>query len=444
MKRSIILLLVNCVLMPALVAQIKTVSSDKDWKSQQAAIKGAYEAEFLIRIGDVDNLGFGWPENFDPFCGRMTNSHDYPWEINPDDLPGMDRILLSAKFNPDKPIECGQDGYTGAYDPSTSKPVTYSIPTTMVKDVKVKNAWLQIFIDDFQAPTFCSRFQMLINGKRFAEGERILNVIDQTGPVGKLISLQVPEEFFENIASGNPLTFKIDEVNGAGDGFAIDFIRLLVNRIRENACKGNIRGYVLDKENNTPIRGAIVNGAGTNTTSNQEGFFELRNLPTGFEVLTASAVTYADGALGADIGEGDENYEVTIYLQKGAEATRFDDKPIKVGETVNLNNILFDQGKSDLRPESSPELQKVVAFMLANPNAEIELSGHTSSEGNAGFNRSLSYRRVKTCKDYITAKGIDTGRIIAIGYGPDKPVSSNDTETGRAKNRRVEMRIVKL
>ena len=82
--------------------------------------------------------------------------------------------------------------------------------------------------------------------------------------------------------------------------------------------------------------------------------------------------------------------------------------------------------------------------MQVNPGAEIELSGHTSSEGERSYNRSLSYKRVKACKDYIVAKGIDEGRIIAVGFGPDRPVASNDTETNRAKNRRVEMRLKKL
>lgn len=89
MKKVIILLPVFMFLATITMAQVQTVSSDKDWSSQQAEIKNAYEAEFIIRTGDVDNLGFGWPENFDPFCGRMTDAHGYPWEINPDDLPGM-------------------------------------------------------------------------------------------------------------------------------------------------------------------------------------------------------------------------------------------------------------------------------------------------------------------------------------------------------------------
>jgi len=96
------------------------------------------------------------------------------------------------------------------------------------------------------------------------------------------------------------------------------------------------------------------------------------------------------------------------------------------------------------KTESRPELDKVVSFLQSNPRAEIELSGHTSSEGDGALNRSLSYRRVKACKDYIVSKGIDPGRIIAQGYGPDRPVAPNDTEANRARNRRVEMRVVKL
>jgi len=117
---------------------------------------------------------------------------------------------------------------------------------------------------------------------------------------------------------------------------------------------------------------------------------------------------------------------------------------VSVGETINLNNIFFDQGKAELKTESKEELDRVIAFLQSNPNAEIELSGHTSSEGDADYNRSLSYKRVKGCKDYILIQGIDAGRIIAKGLGQDTPVALNDTETNRTQNRRVEIRFIKL
>lgn len=427
-----------------LPAQVKTVSSDIDWASHQAVIKNASEADFIIRVGDVDNLGFGWPEGFDPFCGRMTESHAFPWELNPSDLPGFDRILLSSKYNPVNQKDCGADGYSNAFDKIKCKPVTWSIPTDALKGATVQNAWLQIFIDDFQSPSLCSKFQLQINGKRFVEAEKLLNAIDQTGPVGKLISIPLTEDFYPLLLNNNSISLLIDESTGAGDGFAIDFIRLLVNRKRENSCKGTVRGKVLEKNTEAPVVNAkVFTAENTVATTNTNGEFEFRDIPTGFEVLGASATGYIDGFGTADIGQGDENPEVIIYLEKGKSA-KFNNKNINVGESITLNNILFDLGKAIIKEESKPELDKLLAFLKANPNAEIELSGHTSSEGERAYNQSLSYKRVKACKDYIVAKGIAEDRIIAIGFGPDRPVAPNDSETNRAKNRRVEMRLKKL
>ena len=444
MKRQYFMLLVFLTFLVRVNAQVKTASADTDWKQQQAVLKNTMEADFIIRLGDIDNLGFGWPESFDPFCGRMSESHPYPWDINPSDLPGFDRILLSSKFNPNKTQDCGGDGYSGSFDAVKCKPVSWKIPTDALKGATIYNVYLQIFIDDFQAPSLCSKFQLLLNGKRFIEGEKILNAIDQTGPVGKLISIPLTEDFFSVLANSQNISLLIDETTGAADGFAIDFIRLLVNRKRENTCKGNIRGRVLIKDTETPIAGAkVFTAENTSVVTNDNGEFEIKDIPTGFEVLGASASGYTDGTGTADIGQGNENPDVVIFLSKGKSAS-YNNQQINVGESITLNNILFDQGKAELKNESKPELDKLVSFLQANASAEIELSGHTSSEGERAYNRSLSYKRVKACKDYIIAKGIAEDRIIAIGFGPDRPVAANDTEANRAKNRRVEMRLKKL
>jgi outer membrane protein OmpA-like peptidoglycan-associated protein len=425
-------------------AQVKTITADTDWKAQQSIIKNSAEADCIIRLGDIDNLGFGWPEGFDPFCGRMSDSHGFPWEANPADLPGFDRILLSSKFKPSAEHSCGADGYSGSFDATLCKPVTWSLSTGILKDMVIKNAYLQLFIDDFQANQLCSKFQLLVNGKRFVEGEKILNAIDQTGPVGKLISIPLTEDYFPQLTSMGTLKIYIDEMNGSADGFALDFIRLLVNRKRENTCKGVVRGKVLEKDTDKPIAAAKIFTADHETVlSNAQGEFEMKDIPAGFEVLGATAAGYIDGTATADIGEGDQNPEVIIYLAKGKSA-RFDKQQLQVGESIVLNNILFDQGKSEIKPQSIPDLEKLVSFMQANPGAEIELSGHTSSEGDRAYNRSLSYKRVKACKDFLVSKNISEDRVIAVGYGPDRPAVANDTEANRAKNRRVEMRLKKL
>lgn len=429
-------------------AQTGTISSDTRWASQQVVIKNASEAGFIIRVGDVDNLGFGWPPGFDPFCGRTSESHYYPWDVRADDMPGFDRILLSSGFNPDGEFQCGGDGYSGSYNrdnPGQTMPVPWTLPTDVLRGVIIKNAYLQIFIDDFQAPSLCSKFKLFLNGTRFAEGEKLLNAIDQTGPVGKLLSIPLPEEFYPALSTNNFFTFKIDESTGAADGFAVDFIRLLVNRKWENTCKGDITGRVLEKNTERPIANAKVwLSDNSSITANASGEFTIRNIPTGYEIISATAEGYADGYAAADIGQGSENAEVIIYLEPGKNSARYNNQQVSVGETINLKNIMFDQGKSELKTEGKAELEKVIAFLQSNVNAQIELSGHTSSEGEANHNRLLSYRRVKACKDYLLQQGIDAGRVIAIGFGPDRPVAPNDTELNRTKNRRVEMRLMKL
>ncbi|MFN8244705.1 MAG: OmpA family protein [Ferruginibacter sp.] len=444
MKKTALAFLAISLCLPVL-AQVNSITADKDWAKQEVVVKNSTEADCIIRIGDVDNLGFGWPENFDPFCGRMTEAHSFPWQPADNDLPGFDRILLSSKFNFQHDHPCGSDGYTAAFDKVKSKPVTWNVPLAAARQMTIQNAWLQLFIDDFQAPTFCSQFQLFINGKHFVEGEKILNAIDQTGPVGKLISIPLTEDLYPVLAAGGELSVLIDEAKGASDGFAIDFLRLLINRKRENSCKGTIHGKVLIKGTETAVPNAKVSTADNNTlvTTNEKGEFTLKDIPTGFEVISASASGFTDGAGTADIGQGDENPELVIYLERGRSA-KFNDQTLTVGQSITLDNILFDQGKADIKPESKATLDKLVAFLITNRTAEIELSGHTSSEGERNYNKSLSYQRVKACKEYIVSKGVGEDRIIAIGFGPDRPVAPNNSEANRAKNRRVEMRLKKL
>ena len=204
------------------VGEPRTISEDRAWDRQGATLTNSLEAEFIVRVGDVDNLDFGWPEGFDPFCGRMTAAHGFPWQPAENDLPGLDRILLSSKFVPGKNGGCGGDGYSGSFDPKASRPQPLSLPTTILKGATISNAFLQLFIDDFQANAMCSKFTVTLNGKRFVEAEKVLNAIDQTGPVGKLVTIPVPDEFWTELTSEKPLVILVDEAKGSADGFALD------------------------------------------------------------------------------------------------------------------------------------------------------------------------------------------------------------------------------
>ncbi len=118
--------------------------------------------------------------------------------------------------------------------------------------------------------------------------------------------------------------------------------------------------------------------------------------------------------------------------------------PIEVGVTVRLKNIYFDFDKTTLKPESYVELDKVVDFLKQNSHVSIEISGHTDSKGSDEYNLNLSQGRSQAVVDYVASQGIDKNRLQAHGYGEAKPIDTNDTDEGRANNRRVEFTILKI
>lgn len=117
--------------------------------------------------------------------------------------------------------------------------------------------------------------------------------------------------------------------------------------------------------------------------------------------------------------------------------------PIEVGQTIRINNIFFDSGKSDLKPESFQELNALASLLKANAGMEIEIGGHTDNVGSDTDNQTLSQKRTEAVVDYLSKNGVGKGRLTAKGYGEQKPIASNDTDEGRGINRRVEFSILK-
>jgi outer membrane protein OmpA-like peptidoglycan-associated protein len=114
----------------------------------------------------------------------------------------------------------------------------------------------------------------------------------------------------------------------------------------------------------------------------------------------------------------------------------------KPGAKVVLKNIFFDTGKSDIRPESTSELQRLVKLLNENPTIKIEVSGHTDNVGDAKINQALSESRALNVLNFLVANGIAKARLLSKGYGSLQPIDSNDTETGRQNNRRTEFKIL--
>jgi outer membrane protein OmpA-like peptidoglycan-associated protein len=132
-------------------------------------------------------------------------------------------------------------------------------------------------------------------------------------------------------------------------------------------------------------------------------------------------------------------------------------KPIQIEENINivslkqmtddstsvsLNNIFFNLTESIILPHSTSELKRV-ASIIKSLNVKIEISGHTDNTGDDNQNQILSEQRALAVKNFLVKEGCSTDKITFIGYGKTKPIASNDTDAGKAKNRRVELKCIK-
>ncbi len=115
---------------------------------------------------------------------------------------------------------------------------------------------------------------------------------------------------------------------------------------------------------------------------------------------------------------------------------------VQVGEKIALKNIFFDQGHYYLLPESYTELNKLARYLIKNPHLVIQINGHSDNSGLKYKNQKMSELRAREVFEYLIKRGVQN-KMYFKGYGSTQPVASNDTDEGRAKNRRVEFEIIR-
>jgi OOP family OmpA-OmpF porin len=114
----------------------------------------------------------------------------------------------------------------------------------------------------------------------------------------------------------------------------------------------------------------------------------------------------------------------------------------EVEAVIELDGVHFDFDKATLRPEAMAVLNDAAALLSKHERVVVEVAGHTDSKGSEDYNQGLSERRAAAVQDYLTSKGVKASRLSARGYGESRPVASNDTNEGRAENRRVELIVL--
>ena len=141
------------------------------------------------------------------------------------------------------------------------------------------------------------------------------------------------------------------------------------------------------------------------------------------------------GGMKVSVPEGSFNYSLHQWLAGTSDTT--------VPKRFVFDNLNFETGSTKLTPESAPTVESLVVILKAYPNVAVRLEGHTDSTGDADANKKLSLDRAIAVREIMIARGIADARIGTDGYGPEKPIAPNETEEGRAKNRRTELVVEK-
>ena len=411
-------------------------AAEDTWPQVNATTRDGPEADLVVQLGDIDNLGFGWPEGFTPFSGRSTPAHAFPYQPEADDPSGTDRIMVVSGYGKGAGA---RDGYT--YE--TSRPDNQPRPLVLSFDVQgleVKSAALQLFVDDFQSRSMGSRYRAWLDGRETTDLPVVLNSLDQTGPIGKLLTIQLLPEYLDLLADGK-LEIRIDDPdNDAGDGYAFDFARLLVNP-KGYRYSGTVRGTAVAAGSGEPLAGVLVSAANVRQAlTDAQGKFELTQVPAGMVVTSGSKPGYTGDSEASDL-EDAQTVDVVLELAPlGKDSASLAGQLAREGE-ADLYGLYFDTAKATLKPESEATLQQVLGVLSADPKLRLVVAGHTDSEGEDAYNQGLSEQRAEAVMQWLTAKGIDAARLSSEGLGEARPVADNGSEAGRALNRRVQLRV---
>ena len=178
-------------------------------------------------------------------------------------------------------------------------------------------------------------------------------------------------------------------------------------------------------------RGAVI-GAGTGGAAGAVIGNQVGNTAAG--AIIGAAV---GGAAGAIIGHQMDQQAEELDDIAGADVQR-------VGEGIVVtfdSGILFDYDSDALKANARANLSELAESLERHPDVDVLIVGHADATGSDEYNMNLSYRRANSAAQYLQAEGISSGRIETAGRGETEPVASNDTDAGRAENRRVEIAI---
>jgi outer membrane protein OmpA-like peptidoglycan-associated protein len=238
-------------------------------------------------------------------------------------------------------------------------------------------------------------------------------------------------------ADGRIAYFASDRPGGLGD---LDLYSFELYPEARPTPVSYIRGHVSDRSDGKPLEADVKL---FDLATGQLATAAYSDPKTGeFLVCLPTGRRYALNAAREGYLFFSETYDVAGSSAKEPFTLEVPLSPLASGSVIALRNVFFNTASYELLPASELEIDKLAKLLFLNPSLRIELGGHTDNVGNDAANLKLSDQRANAVRERLIAKGIEGGRITAKGYGETKPVAPNDTEAGRAQNRRTEVRVL--
>ncbi|OGS72149.1 MAG: hypothetical protein A3F91_03100 [Flavobacteria bacterium RIFCSPLOWO2_12_FULL_35_11] len=212
--------------------------------------------------------------------------------------------------------------------------------------------------------------------------------------------------------------------------------------LTHNDPQFTLKGVVINKTQNIPEENVVITI--TNDTKqtmiSEQSHSENGNFQTQLEAesdftLVGKKASYISNIV--KVSTKGLNRSATLFVN-----LELDIEEAKVGQSIVLNNIYFEVGKATINTAFSTDLNKLVQFLKDNNETNLEIQGHTDNTGSLKLNNKLSQSRANSIVDYLVKQGIDRHRISAKGFGQSLPIADNSTVEGRAKNRRVVIKVM--
>ncbi|HRZ98400.1 MAG TPA: OmpA family protein [Paludibacter sp.] len=321
-------------------------------------------------------------------------------------------------------------GFATNFGKSKPKPVKVIAPLPVVEIPKLISD-IKISVTDEATGQALPYVEVTLNG---AEGKKLYGTTDANGQV----------TFNQLTAADYSVQGMLNNINTSGKNISksdFESKRIDVN-ISHNDPRFTLSGVVMNKTKNMPEAGAEINVSNLtkHSVSSKQSkagdgtFLAQLEAESDFTVVGKKA-DYISNI--EKVSTKGLNRSATLYvkLELGIEEA-------KVGQSIVLNNIYFETGKALVKADYSTDLDKLIQFLNDNPTTRLEIQGHTDNTGNVNVNNKLSQARAESVVKYLNLKGISSNRLTAKGYGQTMPITTNSTEEGRQKNRRVEMKVI--